>query len=87
MLLFFASMSLNKIEELLTLTLETESEKETKKDYRKHQQENKQGSMDGENKTSSKYIDCRQVLRAQIENEGKAETFCCGSTGLLIKVE
>ena len=49
--LFSHSISLEKIEELITLTLETKSEKKKqKKDYGKHQQENKQGSVDGENK-------------------------------------
>ena len=38
--LFSHSISLNKIEELLTPTLETKNEQETKKDYRKHQLEN-----------------------------------------------
>ena len=50
--LFSHSISLNKIEKLLTLTLETETE--TKKDNRKHEQENKQGSIDKEHKRSSK---------------------------------
>ena len=52
--LFFHSISLNKMEELLTPTLETESEKKTKKAFRKYQQKSKQGSIEGENKTSSK---------------------------------
>ena len=58
--LFLNTISLSKFEKLLTLTLETE--KETKKDYRKHKKGNKQGSIDRENKTSSKYIDFRQTL-------------------------
>ena len=50
--LFSHSISLNKNEKLFTLTLETE--KKLKKDYKIHHQENKQGSIDRENKTSSK---------------------------------
>ena len=52
--LFSQSTSLNKIEELITLNLETKHEKEMKKDCRKHQQVNKQESINEENKTSSK---------------------------------
>ena len=58
--LFLHTLFLNKVEKLLTLTVETE--KETKKDYRKHKKGNKQGSIDLENKTNSKYIDFRQTL-------------------------
>ena len=46
--LFSHSISLNNIEELFTLILETKKrKKETKKDFRKHQQENKHGGIDG----------------------------------------
>ena len=44
-----------------------------KKDCRKHKQENKQGSIDRGNKTSSKYIDFRQTLKHKMKNIGKAE--------------
>ena len=60
-----------------------ENRKGNKKDYRKHKQENKQGSIDRENKTSSKYIDFRQTLEHKMKSVGKAETLCSGLIGLV----
>ena len=44
-----------------------ETKKETKKDYRKYQQGNKQGSIDLENKTTSEKIDFKQTSEHKLK--------------------
>ena len=51
-----------------------ENRKKRKKTAKNINRKNKQGNIDGE-KTSSKYINCRQILRAQIEKVQKLKQF------------